>query len=74
MIKEQIKEMSTKKILLLTGWFFIVFGILILLGLDLPDRTGKIIMNPVNYAIKTMLFGVIILLATKIYVKGEGQK
>ena len=56
--------MKIKNMFYFGGFLFILNGLLVLLGVDLPKRDGTVIDNPLVYGQHTMLLGIGILIIT----------
>jgi len=56
--------MKTQNIFYLLGFFAIVKGVLVLIGVNLPRRDGTIIYNTIEYGEKSIVFGVFIIVLT----------
>ena len=66
--------MKTRYIFYLLGASLIISSILVLLGVDLPKRDGTIVVNPIDYAEKNILFGMFIILITFLFTRIKNGK
>jgi len=66
--------MKERTIFYILGFFAIVKGLLVSLGVNLPRRDGTIIENPLQYSKESILLGAVVIVITFLVTKIKGKK